>query len=106
MWKYPLPETQWNSDSEVYVKLADYGISQQYTPQGVRGGGGTPAYLPPEAILNDGQQSQNTKLDVYSFGMLMYYLFTFEDPFQNETRPQIALLQKGKRPSLSFKVRK
>ena len=105
MWKYPLPETQWNSDSEVYVKLADYGICQQYTPQGVRGEDGTPPYLPPEVLLHGGQLSQNTKLDVYSFGMLMYYLFTFENPFQNETRPISSLLEERKRPSLSFKVR-
>ena len=105
VWKFPLPETQWNSDSEVYVKLADYGICQQYTPQGVRGGDGTPPYLPPEVLLHGGQQSHSTKLDVYSFGMLMYYLFTFENPFQNETRPISSLLDEGKRPSLSFKVR-
>lgn len=104
VWKFPLPENQWNSDSAVYVKLADYGICQQYTPQGVRGMEGTPPYLPPEVLLHSGQQSQNTKLDVYSFGMLMYYLFTFENPFYDETKPISSLLEMGKRPSLSFKV--
>ena len=105
MWKFPLPETQWNSDSAVYVKLADYGICQQYTPQGVRGEEGTPPYLPPEVIIHCGQQSHSTKLDIYSFGMLMYYLISFESPFLKESRPISALLQEGKRPSLSFKVR-
>ena len=105
VWKFPLPEIQFNSESEVYVKLADYGICQQYTPQGVRGVDGTPPYLPPEVLLHGGQQSHSTKLDVYSFGMLMYYLFTFENPFQNETRPISSLLEMGRRPSLSFKVR-
>ena len=106
MWKYPLPETQWNSDSAVYVKLADYGICQQYTLQGVRGAEGTPPYLPPEVVIHCGQQSHSTKLDIYSFGMLMYYLFTFENPFYDDpTRPVSSLLEEGKRPSLSIKVR-
>ena len=33
VWQYPLPSEQWNSDSSVHLKLADYGISKQISPQ-------------------------------------------------------------------------
>lgn len=104
MWKFPLPETQWTGDQAVQLKLADYGISQQFTPQGVRGLQGTPPYLPPEVLLHGGLETYSTKLDVYSFGMFMYFLFTFSNPFHKEGRPPATLLEAGKRPELLLKV--
>ena len=104
--KYPLPEKQWTTDFCVFVKLADYGISKQVSPQGIRGIEGTRPYLPPEVILHGGREAYSTKLDVYAFGMFMYYLITFMTPFENDaTRPITAMLEDGKRPSLSAKVR-
>ena len=107
VWKFPLPDTQWNydSDSKVYVKLADYGISKRVSPQGLRGRQGTPAYSPPEVMLRGDQEAYSTKLDVYSFGMLMYYLFSFLNPFENDPRPITALLEESKRPELLSKVK-
>ena len=104
MWKFPLPETQWTGDQAVQLKLADYGISQQFTPQGVRGLQGTPPYLPPEVLLHGGLETYSTKLDVYSFGMFMYFLFTFSNPFEKETRSIASLLEAGRRPELMPKV--
>ena len=106
VWEFPDPKTQWTDDSSVFVKLADYGISKYCTPEGVRGSEGTPAYLPPEVVLHGGSASFSTMLDVYSFGMLMYYLFTFLGPFENEKgRPVSALLDEQKRPELAFGVK-
>lgn len=104
VWKFPLPQTQWTGDQTVQLKLADYGISQQFTPQGVRGLQGTPPYLPPEVLLHGGLETYSTKLDVYSFGMFMYFLFTFCNPFQKEGIPPATLLEAGKRPELLLKV--
>ena len=71
----------------------------------MRGSEGTPAYLPPEVILHGGSTSFSTKLDVYSFGMLLYYLFTFLGPFETERgRPVSALLDEMKRPELAIAV--
>lgn len=33
VWKFPLPSEQWNPDASVLLKLADYGISKQLSPQ-------------------------------------------------------------------------
>ena len=105
VWEFPEPKTQWGEDASVFIKLADYGISKHCTPEGVRGTEGTPAYLPPEVIVHGGTASFTTKLDVYSFGMLLYYLFTFHGPFEIEKgRPVSALLDEQKRPELALGV--
>ncbi len=102
VWKYPRPETQWLPDVCVFVKLADYGISKQITPQGIRGVEGTCPYLPPEVILHGGREAYSTKLDVYGYGMFMYFLVS-RTPFDSG-RPITSLLEEGKRPELSSKV--
>lgn len=33
VWEFPLPSEQWNTDGTVLIKLADYGISKQISPQ-------------------------------------------------------------------------
>ena len=104
VWKFPLPETQWNPEATVYIKIADYGISKQISPQGIRGLQGTPPYLPPEVMLHGGKEAYSNKLDVWSFGMFMYYLFSYLNPFENDPRPITALLEEGKRPELPLKV--
>ena len=105
VWEFPDHKTQWNDDASVSIKLADYGISKYCTPEGVRGSEGTPAYLPPEVVLHRGNASFSTELDVYSFGMLLYYLFTFMGPFETERgRPVSALLEEQKRPEMAIGV--
>lgn len=103
MWKFPLPGTQWFPNTPIHVKVADYGISKQITPQGIRGMEGTRPYLPPEVILHGGREAYSTKLDVYAFGMFMYYLVSYRVPFDSG-RPITALLDEGKRPELLPKV--
>ena len=104
VWKFPLPETQWNPEATVCIKIADYGISKQISPQGIRGLQGTPPYLPPEVMLHGGKEAYSNKLDVWSFGMFMYFLFSYLNPFENDPRPITALLEEGKRPELPLKV--
>ena len=104
VWKFPEPDTQWNPNTQVWVKVADYGISKQVTPAGLRGRSGTPPYLPPEVILTSGREASSTMIDVYAFGMFIYYLITFMSPFENEGRPLTALLEEGRRPELPPKV--
>ena len=104
LWQFPKPEMQWDSDSVIHVKLADYGVCQMDTAQGVKGMQGTPSYLPPEVLLQGGKLSHNSKLDVYSFGMFLYFLFTFTNPFEKEMRTVAFLLEEGKRPEFSPQV--
>ena len=103
VWEFPAPRSQWRQDATVHLKLADYGISKMFNADGVRGTEGTPAYLPPEVILRS--EAFTTKLDSYSFGMFLYYLFTMNGPFEKEKgRPISALLEEGRRPQVSMKV--
>ena len=105
VWKFPEPGTTW--DNGVWIKLADYGVSRQVSPQGLRGLEGTRPYLPPEVILHGGREAYSTKVDVYAFGMFMYYVMTFMLPFEKELAddwPITALLDKGRRPEIPAKV--
>ena len=103
VWSFPLPETQWCFEASIYVKVADYGISKEITPQGIRGVEGTRPYLPPEVILHGGREAYSNKVDVYAFGMFIYFLISFRSPFDSG-RPISALLEEGKRPELPAKV--
>ncbi len=104
VWKFPHPETQGLPGAAIYVKVADYGISKQITPQGIRGMEGTRPYLPPEVILHGGREAYSNKLDIYAFGMFIYYLVSFRTPFDSG-RPITALLEERKRPELLPKVK-
>ena len=105
VFKFPEPDTQWNSNTKILIKVADYGISKQVSPEGLRGGLGTPPYLPPEVNLTGGRAAASTMIDVYAFGMFIYYLMTFMAPFEMEVRPLNSLLEEGRRPELPPKVR-
>ena len=104
VWKYPEPDTQWNPSTQILVKVADYGISKQVSPQGLRGESGTRLYLPPEVLLYAGREAYSTKVDVYAFGMFIYALMTFLPPFQLQDRPLRALLTDGRRPEIPPEV--
>ena len=52
VWKFPKPSDQWKSDAEVFLKIADYGISKYGNPWGTTGDAGTPVFQPPEAQIN------------------------------------------------------
>ena len=71
--------------------------------QGIHGKDGTPQFLPPEVMLHSEREASSLKVDVYSFGMLMYYLFSFKNPFGNALLIG-SLLKNGRRPELPVKV--
>jgi len=75
-----------------YVKVIDFGSCEHVPKSGLRGEKGTPLYMAPEV-----QNSRyNVESDVWSAGVLMYYLLSGEFPF-------IGSLSKGLSPSaLSF----
>lgn len=103
VWDFPLPQEQWNPDAIVLVKLADYGISKQISPQGIHSKIGTPQFLPPEVLLHSEHEAASLKVDVYSFGMVMYFLFSFTNPFGSSMLVGSQLRQ-NKRPELHTKV--
>uniref|UniRef100_A0A674NR35 non-specific serine/threonine protein kinase n=1 Tax=Takifugu rubripes TaxID=31033 RepID=A0A674NR35_TAKRU len=89
----------WSLERDVVnIKLSDYGISRQSFHEGVLGVEGTPGYQAPEVrpgIVYD------EKVDMFSYGMLLYELLTGRRPSLGHHQLQIAKkLSKGIRPLL------
>lgn len=103
VWDFPQPREQWNPSANILVKLADYGISKQISPQGIHSKAGTPQFLPPEVLLHSEHEAASLKVDVYSFGMVMYYLFNFGNPFSSGLLVG-SQLRHSRRPELPTKV--
>ncbi|KAM3625600.1 uncharacterized protein V6R79_014655 [Siganus canaliculatus] len=82
----------------VNVKLSDYGISRQSFHEGALGVEGTPGYQAPEVrpgIVYD------EKVDMFSYGMVLYELLSGRRPALGQHQLQIAKrLAKGVRPVL------
>lgn len=65
------------------IKLTDFGLSKYYqtSEEGtyeMTGNTGTLRYMPPEVFLN---RKYDLSVDIYSLGLIMYYLITSEQPF-------------------------
>ncbi|KAM4592288.1 leucine-rich repeat serine/threonine-protein kinase 1 isoform 1-T1 [Odontesthes bonariensis] len=82
----------------VNIKLSDYGISRQSFHEGALGVEGTPGYQAPEVqpgIVYD------EKVDMFSYGMVLYELLSGRRPALGHHQLQIAKkLSKGIRPVL------
>ncbi|KAM6594308.1 hypothetical protein CsatA_002011 [Cannabis sativa] len=87
-------------DEDMCVKVADFGISCLETQCGsAKGFTGTYRWMAPEMI----QEKHHTKkVDVYSFGIVLWELLTALTPFENMTPEQaaFAVSQKNARPPL------
>nr|XP_033775868.1 leucine-rich repeat serine/threonine-protein kinase 1 isoform X1 [Geotrypetes seraphini]XP_033775869.1 leucine-rich repeat serine/threonine-protein kinase 1 isoform X1 [Geotrypetes seraphini]XP_033775870.1 leucine-rich repeat serine/threonine-protein kinase 1 isoform X1 [Geotrypetes seraphini] len=90
----------WSLDVRVLIniKLSDYGISRQSFHEGALGVEGTPGYQAPEIrprIVYD------EKVDMFSYGMVLYELLSGQRPALGHHQLQIAKkLSKGIRPIL------
>ncbi|XP_036442121.1 leucine-rich repeat serine/threonine-protein kinase 1 [Colossoma macropomum] len=85
-------------EDSVNIKLSDYGISRQSFHEGALGVEGTPGYQAPEirpGIVYD------EKVDMFSYGMVLYELLSGRRPALGHHQLQIAKkLSKGVRPVL------
>ncbi|XP_075414060.1 leucine-rich repeat serine/threonine-protein kinase 1 isoform X1 [Tenrec ecaudatus] len=90
----------WSLDvkEHINIKLSDYGISRQSFHEGALGVEGTPGYQAPEVrprIVYD------EKVDMFSYGMVLYELLSGQRPELGHHQLQIAKkLSKGIRPVL------
>ncbi|CAK6975851.1 leucine-rich repeat serine/threonine-protein kinase 1 [Scomber scombrus] len=82
----------------INIKLSDYGISRQSFHEGALGVEGTPGYQAPEirpGIVYD------EKVDMFSYGMVLYELLSGQRPALGHHQLQIAKkLSRGIRPAL------
>jgi serine/threonine protein kinase len=77
------------------VKIIDYGVakvvvSQTDTMDQTQAGFiGTPAFASPEQFAETGKPRIDTRSDIYSLGVTLWYLLTGHGPFRGETLEQI-----------------
>lgn len=96
-WRFPAP---FCSQTEVLLKLGDYGISRSILPSGgAKGYGGTEGFMAPEIVRFNGEEEYTQKVDCFSFGMFLYELITLKQPFEKEEHVKERLLD-GARPVL------
>jgi TolB-like protein/Tfp pilus assembly protein PilF len=87
------------------VKLIDYGVAKVMGPQGEPGieqtqAGfiGTPAFASPEQFSGSGQMPIDTRSDIYSLGVTLWYLLTGRTPFVGRTMEAIRARQTDELP--------
>jgi len=87
------------------VKLIDYGVAKVMGPQAELGAEqtragfiGTPAFASPEQFVGTGQLPIDTRSDIYSLGVTLWYLLTGRTPFVGGTMEEIRVRQTGELP--------
>eukprot|EP00249_Psilotum_nudum_P017527 c26373_g1_i2 orf=903-2117(+) len=82
------------------IKIADFGVARiEVQTEGMTPETGTYRWMAPEMIQH---RSYNHKVDVYSFGIVLWELITGNLPFQNMTAVQaaFAVVNRGVRPTI------
>ena len=74
-------------DSRFRAKVTDFGLSQKKT---VKGAIGTPYWMAPELLRGEG--SNTSASDVYSFGIILYEVYSRQDPYRGENYEEVIAL--------------
>jgi len=78
-------------DSKFRAKVADFGLSQKKRV----GATGTPLWMAPELLRGE---SENTSMsDVYSFGIILYEVYSRSDPYEGEDHLEVLRLVADKK---------
>ena len=96
----------WSLDPEslFHCKVTDFGIATSVTPIGARGLTGTKGFIAPE-MLHVGKKKERSlydhRVDIFSFGMLLYQLISRKHPFHDLLPVRIdSAVENGERPKL------
>ncbi len=89
-------------DASLNAKVSDFGLSRVMTETGADGNltaCGTPAWTAPEIVR---MEAYTDKVDVYSFGIILWELITRQEPYGGKRGVQIAYAaaEQGKRPEI------
>ena len=87
------------------VKMIDYGVAKVMGPQAESGAEqtqagfiGTPAFASPEQFAGAGQSPIDTRSDIYSLGVTLWYLLSSRTPFVGRTMEEIRARQTSDLP--------
>src|SRR6266700_1240140 len=96
---------QSDASEALSVKVIDYGVPKVMGPQAEPGaeqtqGGfiGTPAFASPEQFAGAGQLPIDTRSDIYSLGVTLWYLLCGRTPFVGRTMEEIRARQTSELP--------
>lgn len=78
-------------DNRFRAKVADFGLSQKQN----LGGTGTPYWMAPELLRKESCNTSAT--DVYSFGIILYEVFSRRDPYEDEDYDEVMQLVADKK---------
>jgi len=94
-----------DASEALMVKLIDYGVARVMGPQAEAGAEqtqagfiGTPAFASPEQFAGAGQSPVDTRSDIYSLGVTLWYLLTGRTPFVGRTMEEIRARQTNELP--------
>jgi serine/threonine protein kinase/Tfp pilus assembly protein PilF len=94
-----------DASEALMVKVIDYGVAKVMGPQaepGVEqtqaGFIGTPAFASPEQFAGAGQSPVDTRSDIYSLGVTLWYLLSGRTPFVGRTMEEIRARQTSELP--------
>eukprot|EP01130_Rhizamoeba_saxonica_P014324 TRINITY_DN6250_c0_g1_i1.p1 TRINITY_DN6250_c0_g1~~TRINITY_DN6250_c0_g1_i1.p1 ORF type:complete len:590 (+),score=134.55 TRINITY_DN6250_c0_g1_i1:54-1823(+) len=88
-------------DSNGILKVADFGFCRLFSEgEGFIEHAGTPLWMAPEILKNE---MANEKCDVYSFGLIIYEIFTNKRPFKDiqDINELIDVVTRGIRPNIT-----
>lgn len=74
-----------SKDKEIHIKIIDFNIATYYKGKKLNKFTGTSYYIAPEVI----NQSYDEKCDIWSCGVIMYYLLSGSFPFYGNSRDEV-----------------
>src|SRR6201989_2298672 len=94
-----------DASGALVVKVIDYGVAKVLAPQGGAGAEqtqagfiGTPAFASPEQFAEDGKSRIDTRSDIYSLGVTLWFLLCGQTPFVGRTLEEVAARQAEELP--------
>src|SRR2546421_1754541 len=91
-----------DANETLMLKVIDYGVAKVMGPQAEPGAEqtqagfiGTPAFASPEQFAGNGQLPIDTRSDIYSLGVTLWYLLTGRTPFVGRSMQEIRARQTG-----------
>src|SRR5437879_4016682 len=94
-----------DASGALVVKVIDYGVAKVLAPQAGAGAEqtqagfiGTPAFASPEQFAENGKSRIDTRSDIYSLGVTLWFLLCGRTPFVGRTLEEVAARQAEELP--------